>query len=487
MFSLSGVSALACALLSLRAGALSQPTLALALLALGTGVAMLSWRLSVYMLLCYLPFAGIAIVGSYPQTQFADVVKDLVFVLPAFLGFLLSEVPSNWGFAGLPLVPIIALTGIVVVECFNPTVPNWLVALIGLKVWLLYLPLLVLGYRLVESPSELQRLLAILLGIAVIPVLIGLVEAVFVDVLGKPQVIFNFYGSAASAVTQNFAHFNYGARAIWRIPSTFSFVAQYFSFTASMSIVAYGWWRISGHRWLGLLALALMVLAGFTSGERGALIMLPVLIAIIVMIDGRANLIVGVAMVVLVPLSVAVIVLGSGAELIAVVFRVGLAELYDTTVVGFVETLKLGILGHGTGTATGASRLAFQGNFLLPRFYLESWWLHALYELGLPGLAIAVALLGSLVVRGWRATRSIGDRELRAVGAAILAFLVWNLIYDLKGGLMDLDPINVYFWLFAGLLLRLGTGFDRGSVYQTSVAQGAAKLGPHPLVQQPQR
>ena len=470
-FAFGAVSALACVALSLRSEAVNELTLGLTILALGIGVAALSWRLSVYMLLIYLPFAGIAIVATYPSTQFADVVKDLGFVLPAYVCFLLSEPRKSWLFPRLPVILLSALAVIVVVECFNPDVPSVLVALIGLKVWLLYLPMLVLGYRLVQNPSELHRLLTILLCVALVPALIGLGEAGVVDVLGKPQTIFHLYGPAAGAVTQNFAHFAYGARDIWRIPSTFSFVAQYFSFTASMIVIAYAWWRLSGHRWLGIALIALVSLAGFTSGERGALIMLPLLLAMIVMIDGRAKLIAGVALIVLVVLTAAVITLGSGAGLIAVVFKVGYSELYDTTVVGFVETLKLGILGHGTGTATGASRLAFPGTFVLPRFYLESWWLHALYELGAPGLAVAAALLVSLIGTGWRVTRSIMDREVRAVAAAILAFLVWNLIYDLKGSLMTLDPINVYFWLFAGLLIRLGSDFGRTSADQSTVGQ----------------
>ena len=432
--------------------------LGLVLLALGTGVSVLSWRLSVYLLLAYLPFAGIAIVATYPETQFANVAKDLAFVLPAYLGFLLIESGRRWLFPGLPLVPAAVLSAIVVLECFNPHVPNWLVALIGLKVWLLYIPLLVLGYRLVQTPSDLKHLFATLLVIAAIPVLVGLVEAVVVDVLGEPQMVFQLYGRAASAATQNFAHFSYGARLIWRIPSTFSFVAQYFSFTSTLIVIGYGWWRLSRHRWLGFLPLALIFLAGLTSGERGALIMLPILIVMIVVLDGRAKIIAGVIGIVIVLLAGAITLLGSGAELLGLVFRIGLSELYDTTVVGFVETLKLGVLGHGTGTATGASRLAFPGTFVLPRFYLESWWLRTVYELGLPGLAAAIVLFGSLVISGWRAVTTIADREVRAVGAAILAFLIWNLVYDLKGGLMDLDPINVYFWLLAGLLLRLGSG-----------------------------
>jgi hypothetical protein len=33
--------------------------------------------------------------------------------------------------------------------------------------------------------------------------------------------------------------------------------------------------------------------------------------------------------------------------------------------------------------------------------------------------------------------------------------VIWNVIYCLKGQYFDLDPLNVYFWLFVGLLFKL--------------------------------
>jgi hypothetical protein len=64
-------------------------------------------------------------------------------------------------------------------------------------------------------------------------------------------------------------------------------------------------------------------------------------------------------------------------------------------------------------------------------------------------------LLASVVARAWRAHASLRDPRLRAVSAALLAFLVWNLAYCAKGQYLDIDPANVYFWLFAGVLARL--------------------------------
>jgi hypothetical protein len=37
----------------------------------------------------------------------------------------------------------------------------------------------------------------------------------------------------------------------------------------------------------------------------------------------------------------------------------------------------------------------------------------------------------------------------------LLAFLCWAVLSAMKGPFIDLDPVNVYFWLFAGVLARV--------------------------------
>jgi len=54
-------------------------------------VGLRNWRWSVYGLLCYLPVSGIAILAAYPgrtDRAIAILAKDFVFVIPAYLGFL---------------------------------------------------------------------------------------------------------------------------------------------------------------------------------------------------------------------------------------------------------------------------------------------------------------------------------------------------------------------------------------------------------------
>ena len=121
------------------------------------------WRWPIYALLVYLPVSGVAVLAAYPgraERAVAILAKDFIFVIPAyllFLGYFLRRRERLW-FKGAPLVLIGLLALIVVIQAFNPDLPNHLVGLIGIKVWLFYIPLFFLGYWLVAEPREaLQR------------------------------------------------------------------------------------------------------------------------------------------------------------------------------------------------------------------------------------------------------------------------------------------------------------------------------------------
>jgi membrane-bound metal-dependent hydrolase YbcI (DUF457 family) len=73
----------------------------------------------------------------------------------------------------------------------------------------------------------------------------------------------------------------------------------------------------------------------------------------------------------------------------------------------------------------------------------------------LPGLAVVIALLTNVIGGGLRRHFRIMDPQLRSVSAALLAVLIWNIVYAVKAQNMDLDPMDVYFWLFVGLLARV--------------------------------
>ena len=76
-------------------------------------------------------------------------------------------------------------------------------------------------------------------------------------------------------------------------------------------------------------------------------------------------------------------------------------------------------------------------------------------ELGIPGLLILSDIFAWIIGRTFHQRRLIDDPAIRAVAGSFIAFVVWVSIYMTKGPVIDLDPINVYFWLYVGILFGL--------------------------------
>jgi hypothetical protein len=424
------------------------------------------WRRALYGLLVFLPFSGIPYILLYPNIRLALLIKDFVFVIPAYVGFVASRQAQRWRIppGALPVV-LLALFGLlVVVQVFNPALPNRLVGLIGVKVWLFYIPLSLLGYHLVQTMADLGRLLAVLSLAAIVPALVGLVEAVLVY-SGHPDLVYHWYGGVAESATQGFAEFDFlGGGSLRRIPSTFSFVAQYFAFAVSMIAVTYAWWRGFLARGplapIGVAVWLLLIGASFLSGARAAFVFVPFLIALIMVLEARdLRLPIGQLVMPSALLGGTVVLLGiSVSTLLSHTVQVGLEEFQLLFIDGLRQAFATTITGLGTGIDTNAARYAFDQTRQFTAVggtWYESWYVKTHLELGLAGLALLLAILGQLVVAGLRRHAALRDRRLRAVSASLLALLIWNAVYGLKGQFIDLDPTNVYFWLFVGVLAKL--------------------------------
>ncbi len=442
--------------------------LAAALLAVAVAIALglRSWRWSLYALLLYIPVAGVPIILSYPNTGPAVLLKDILFLVPAYLGF----VAWAWAkrsrvlFAGAPVVLLALFALLVLGQALNPSVPNMLVGAIGVKVWLLYVPLLFLGYHLVRDRADLSRLLALMSLSAVLPLALGIVEAILIN-RGYAGIVYGWYGDSAAASTQNFAQFNYGpAGVLRRVPSTFSFVTQYYAFTVSMVVVTYAWWQgvLVGTKWawLGRLIWLLAIAAAFLSGARSAFLVIPFLVLLIVALDRRAGLrLSGRLLIPVAALFATVAALGATVPtLMLSTLQTAALSFNAIFVEGFRQALGTTWLGLGTGINTNAARYAYSRPELFQGVggtWYESWWVKIVLELGVVGLLLVGLLFATLVGKGLREHRALGDPRLRVISAALLAFLIWNLAFGVKGQYIDFDPINVYFWLFAGVLAKI--------------------------------
>lgn len=445
-----------------------QIAAALVVAAVALALGARSWRASMYGLLFYLPVSGIPIIVLYPDTSPALLAKDVLFVLPAYVGFAAYALRNGPRPGPRPrgkiLLVLLALT--VVGQTANAALTNPLVGLIGAKVWLGYLPLYFLGFWLVRGRADLRRLLAAMSLAALVPVVVGLLEAMLIY-SGNPGVVYRFYGDAAASVTQDFAQFEYaGGGSLRRISSTFSFVTQYYVFTSAMVAVVYAWWRFSLHgtRWSfsGYLAWAGVICAGFLTGARGAFVFIPLLVGLILVLEHGSRVLTPLRLLAPAAMFVAAVtVIGAGtAEIFFGTINLGLEEVRDSLVGGMGKAFDLTWAGLGAGVDTNAARYASGDAAQFPAVggtWYESWWVKVQLELGVTGLALVLAATVAFLIGGIRAHRRLRDPRLKSVSASLFAFVLWTLIYGTKGQYLDLDPANVYFWLFAGVLMRIWT------------------------------
>ncbi len=415
------------------------------------------WQRGIYLLLVYMPFAGVVTYFFYPS-PWPTLFKDIFFVIPCYLSFFLlrqyhgqaSRIPR------FIVGTMLALSLLVFMQAFNPGVANWMVAAIGAKVWLFYLPIIFLASAILKSQQDLVKIFRLMVVIAWIPCMVGIAQWMGSIAFGYQATMEAFYGDAARGATQEFIAFDIGGDFL-RIPSTFVFVTQYFGFTLAMIVPAYALGAMDhspAWRRLSVVTLGLVVFASFLSGARAAYLFVPLLLALSYIIDGKARGLIRIL--IIAPILLSLALYAANIDPIALYENVtGLVSIYSDEVVyqGLADAIRAAPLGIGTGMNTGPARYAFDDPDSFIGF--ENYYAKVAYELGILGLVVVVMLFVALLVYGYVISRRLRDEGLRSCSAAILAFIITMAVNSFKGWQIDLDPINVYFWLFAGFLFKL--------------------------------
>lgn len=441
------------------------------------GMIMHHWQLGILCLLAYMPFSGLPGILLYSSigTGWASLFKDVLFVIPAYMSFV-GWAMRNRGVAhprGTTQILMLLLAGLVTLNLFNSELLSPLVGLIGLKVWLFYIPLYFLGYHLVDSKEQLIRLARVMLAIGMIPVIYGIGQAIALY-SGFAELAYGLHGLAAEDATQFYTTFSEaGGQGLSRLPSLFTFVTQYITFLVGLLPFSYALWMGAdprrGPRVWYLISLGLIVLAGPLSGARAAYVLFPAYFGLALCLDGRwtnwwkPTL----AITCMIPAGLGALVwlLGSMPNTF-LDFVVDITGGYlsigreESVIHQFTDALSVTWIGMGTGIATGPARYASAVLEGIPATEanisgVEAFYAKTIVELGVPGLIVVVLLLGWLLIAGYLRLREVKDEPLRVIGVALLSFLGLVVLYLFKGSFLDIDPLNVYFWLFAGVLMKL--------------------------------
>ena len=417
------------------------------------------WQRGIYYLVAFVPYAGIFTLMLRPN-PLGVLLKDFLIVLPLYAVFFLlhtrelrrAHIPN-----AITLLTVV-FGALVLLQIFNPALRSIVVGAVGAKVWLLYIPLAYLASAQMRTPEDLVRLMRLAMAVAVFPCALGIFEFILSSSIGYAPAMALIYGRNAEAVTQGFTLFNMGSD-FFRIPSTFTYVTQYSGFTLMMVAVTYihlsiesNWtWRIFSRVMMGVILIACLL-----SGARSNFVFTPMLLMTILFLDAKlTRLALGL---VFGPLVMVTTLQVAGIDVLRLLgATTDLTQSYgeDLVLPGLIKSLTNNPLGAGTGMNTGGAVALMSQNQLATTTMIEGYYAKAVVELGFPGLMLLLLIIGGLILYGLQLRARLRDPMAKTCASAIVAFLIVMAVHSFKGWQVDLDPINVWYWILVGILFSL--------------------------------
>jgi hypothetical protein len=423
-------------------------------------IILLNWRIGVWMLLAYATMSGLVVVAAYPVglSSLALVSRDMLIVAPLYVSLFVFG--GRQPYYRIPW-HVSAACGLfalmVVIGMANPGVPNFLVALIGAKVWLGYMPLLFVGAVFIKTERQLLSMLRLVLAVAWIAWVGGLAQYIGALTIGFETTMTFMFGDYGKVATGNFMCYDFGAP-FCRIPGSFQFNTQYGVFCLFMvfplsMLLSLETSRIG--RGLALLGFAVNIVAGFTSGARGNLILIPAAIMLIYFFRFRLKGGIQVVLGLIVAGGVVFNLIGIDADqAYGTVGTLGASYGEDIVIGGLADAIAVGgALGRGTGTNTGPARHAFDSAaeaYAEDGYTIENFLAKTVAELGLIGLVGLFILVGVLTAHLLKGQFACRQPRLKDCAATITALLVFAIATSVKGYALETEPLNFYFYLFIG-------------------------------------
>jgi hypothetical protein len=129
------------------------------------------------------------------------------------------------------------------------------------------------------------------------------------------------------------------------------------------------------------------------------------------------------------------------------------------------------LLGDGVGSNTNEAQPFVKEGMIKG---VENYYAKIIIELGVFGLVVVSSTHFILIYLGMQNHYNLRGTDLRDYVDAITALLILTVIYDAKGQALDFDPLNMLYWLFGGIMIRLPSLC--AAVYQNSRTQYSYEL-----------
>lgn len=428
------------------------------------------WAL--YGFLIYLPFSGTVtytIGGNSPLFQLA---KDAIFI-PALIAIV-----QDCKRRRLPILVPKALSTplyLLLVYCLlvllfvngsqqfmgNGSEKPFAMGILGLKVLMGYIPLIPCAYYLVKKKQDVYWLMRITVILILICCALGFLQYLFLKTgrcqgtVGEGAELFKASLEARCLVGGSLLYNE--EQSVIRLPGTFVAPWQWGWFLISSAFFSFAVtffdrkliWKLIG----GAAMVATIVLA-VVSGQRIALMLVPIVMGVQLITTGQVVnlkrfLPIGIALTLVIGFALASNPMVLQERLDSAISRWN-ASPPDEFITQQFQTVVQGVslLGKGLGRATNSARALGETQLI------ETYYPKVMFEIGPIGVILFLVLVTTLTSQCFKAFRSVKDRNLRGYGAVFWTFVLF-ISYNTYYYPLDVDPVAVYYWFFAGVALKL--------------------------------
>jgi len=449
----------------------------------GFVIAMLNnLRRGLYILILWLLFEDLArkYLGNNMAIYFAKDFLAAVVYLSFFLAWRRKQVQS---FRPPFLVPLLTVVWFGLVQVFNPASPHIVYGLLGIKMFFYYIPLMLIGYAVVDSEFELRRFFHLILIPIVFVAALGIVQSVLGPTFLNPATVqediremSNLYRVAPISGT-----------IVYRPTSVFVSAGRYtdllnVSWLLSLGFLGYTLLRFRKGRRLAFVAVLLIAAAMLLSASRGVFAWGVInAFAITVAFLWGAPWRQGEVMRTLRTLVRA----GLGVTLAIVLLLVTFPDALLSRLAVYSETLSpdspaselvhrtrdyplqnfLGAFsyerwpyGYGIGTtALGVQYVTRIFGAKPVGVSVESGFGALVVEMGIGGLILWLVMATAIGISGWKIVNKLRGTSWFPIGMVIFWYSFLMLFVYLIAGIQSYEDfiLNAYLWLLLGILFRL--------------------------------
>ncbi|TAF50126.1 MAG: hypothetical protein EAZ61_13250, partial [Oscillatoriales cyanobacterium] len=336
-----------------------------------------------------------------------------------------------------------------------------LMAIIGIKVLLGYLPLISCTYSLLKTKVQLVWFTRLHVLLAIACCALGVMQYQMLS-SGACQGTDHLTGDELFKATLEYKCLVGGSlvfspsQNMIRLPGTFVAPWQWAWFLIGNTFTTFATtFSDPSMKWrgVGFLGLALVFVNATISGQRIALLLVPVITIGLLILTGQLS-----KPKTFIPIVGGIVILIAGSFIL---FPDIIQERIDSTISRWNASPPTDFIaeqaGHSTGgfqyLGNGIARATNSARMFGEAALIETYYPKLIYELGLGTLAY-LGVLTVITVSTFKAYRSLKDKDLRSYGASFWVFIFF-ISYQTYYYPLDVDPVAVYYWMFAGLILRL--------------------------------